>query len=246
MSSGKPGIIAANQLLLQVFEGLGTGPFKSSCACAYNVRMNDAARQGNAQQRWVGVLLVLALHVGLFYALVSGLTPHTGQTRPPAFEVTLLPELPPPAPQPPRLRPANAAPATPTPAVVPPPQVEAPTPPSQAISTPVAPLPAQAVPLAPTPPKSHLRVGVNPVYIPPVEELQRRYPREARREGLSGHVLLRLTVAPSGDVVHAAVRQATPPGVFDALALDFVRRFRFEKGTEEFFVDQELVFKLDQ
>ncbi len=209
--------------------------------------MNDAARQGNAQQRWVGVLLVLALHVGLFYALVSGLTPHTGQPRPPAFEVTLLPEMRPPTPEPPRPRPVQAAaPAAPVPAVVPPPQVEAPSPPSQAISIPTAPLPAQAVPIAPAPPKSRLRVGVNPVYIPPVEELQRRYPREARREGLSGRVLMRLTVAPSGEVINATVRQASPPGVFDAVALDFVRRFRFAKGAEEFFVDQELVFKLDQ
>jgi protein TonB len=209
--------------------------------------MNDAARQGNAQQRWVGVLLVLALHVGLFYALVSGLTPHTGQTRPPAFEVTLLSESRPPAPEVPKPRPAPAStPAAPMPAVVPPPQVESPTPPSHAISTPSAPMPAQAVPLAPSPPKSRLRVGVNPVYIPPVEELQRRYPREARREGLSGRVLLRLTVAPNGEVINATVRQASPPGVFDAVALDFVRRFRFEKGAEEFFVDQELVFKLDQ
>ncbi len=209
--------------------------------------MNDAARQGNAQQRWVGVLLVLALHVGLFYALVSGLTPHTVQTRPPAFEVTLLAEPQPPAPAPPKPRPTPVAPpAAPLPAVAPPPQVVAPAAPSHAISLPQAPLPAQPAPLAPTPPKSRLRVGVNPIYIPPVEELQRRYPREARREGLSGRVLLRLTVAPSGEVTGASVRQASPPGLFDAVALDYVRRFRFEKGAEEFFVDQELVFKLDQ
>ena len=209
--------------------------------------MNDAARQGNAQQRWVSVLLVLALHVGLFYALVSGLTPHTTQTRPPAFEVTLLSELRPPAPETPKPHPAPAAPpAAPLPAVVPPPQISAPATPSHAIGATTTPLPTQAVPLAPAQPKSRLRVGVNPIYIPPVEELQRRYPREARREGLSGRVLLRLTVAPNGEVINATVRHASPPGLFDAVALDFVRRFRFEKGAEEFFVDQELVFKLDQ
>ena len=206
--------------------------------------MNDAARQGNAQQRWVGVLLVLALHVGLFYALVSGLTPHTVPTRPPAFEVTLLSESRPLTPEAPKPRPAPAA--APLPAVAPPAQIEAPAAPNHAITTPTAPLPAQAVPLAPASPKPRLRVGVNPLYIPPVEELQRRYPREARREGLSGRVLLRLTVAPSGEVINATVRHASPPGLFDAIALDFVRRFRFERGAEEFFVDQELVFKLDQ
>ncbi|MDE2260095.1 MAG: energy transducer TonB [Betaproteobacteria bacterium] len=209
--------------------------------------MNDAARQGNAQQRWVGALLVLALHVGLFYALVSGLKPHAAGTRPPAFEVTLLSEIHKPSPEP--LKPQSppvALPAVTAPPVVPPPEVQVPAVQNHAISAVVAPLPAQAVALAPTAPKARLRVGVNPIYIPPVEELQRRYPREARREGLSGRVLLRLTVAPNGEVVNAVVRQGTPAGLFDTVALDYVRRFRFEKGAEEFFVDQELVFKLDQ
>ena len=204
--------------------------------------MNDAARQGNAQQRWVGALLVLALHVGLFYALVSGLKPHTAGTRPPAFEVTLLSEIHKPSPEPLKPQPSPVAPAV----SAPPPEVQVPAVQNHAISAVVAPLPAQAVALAPTAPKARLRVGVNPIYIPPVEELQRRYPREARREGLSGRVLLRLTVAPNGEVVNAVVRQGTPTGLFDAVALDYVRRFRFEKGAEEFFVDQELVFKLDQ
>lgn len=95
------------------------------------------------------------------------------------------------------------------------------------------------------PVRRYLRTGINPIYIPPLEELQRRYPREARREGLSGQVLLRLTVSPAGDVTNAVVRESNPRGIFDALALDFVRRFRFEKGNAEFFVDQELIFKLN-
>lgn len=221
-------------------------PSEGGVELCNNGAMNDAARQGNAQQRWVGALLVLALHVSLFYALVSGLKPHTPGTRPPAFEVTLLSEIQKPAPELPKPQLPVALPAATAPPVVPPPQVQVPAVQNNAISATVAPLPAQAVALAPTAPKARLRVGINPIYIPPVEELQRRYPREARREGLSGRVLLRLTVAPNGEVVNAVVRQGTPAGLFDAVALDYVRRFRFEKGADEFFVDQELVFKLDQ
>ncbi len=200
--------------------------------------------QGEARQRWGGALLVALLHLALFYALVSGLKPHPAHAPTKAFEVSLLPEAPPPKPQPRPVAPPR--PAQPEVALPPTP---APAPPPQAISVPAAPAPPAAAPAPPAPapkPRPHVRTGVNPIYMPPVEELQRRYPREARREGLSGRVVVRLTVAPDGSVANAVVRQSSPPGLFDALALDFVRRFRFEKGGEEFFVDQELVFKLDQ
>ncbi len=82
--------------------------------------------------------------------------------------------------------------------------------------------------------------------MPPLEELQRRYPRAARREGLSGKVLIRLSVAPDGQVTDATIRQSTPAGLFDALALDYVKRFRFATNPEPFLVDQALVFTLDQ
>lgn len=208
--------------------------------------MTSGQFQGNARQRWGGALLVLLLHVALFYALVSGLRPHPIRTPTHAFEVSLLPELPVPKPHPPTVvRHAQPQPETLPPAPPAPPQ----TPPPQAVTLPAAPpspAPAAPAPVAPAPPaRPHVRSGVNPIYIPPLEELQRRYPREARREGLSGRVVVRLTVSPNGDVVNATVRQSSPPGLFDALALDFVRRFRFAKGSEEFLVDQELVFKLN-
>ncbi|MDE2625100.1 MAG: energy transducer TonB [Betaproteobacteria bacterium] len=199
--------------------------------------------QGEARQRWEGALVVVLLHVALFYALVSGLRPHPTQTPTRAFEVSLLPELALPKPRPP----AVVRPSPPQPEALPqapaaPPQA----PPPQAVTLPAAPAsPAPPTPVAAAAPRPHVKSGVNPIYIPPLEELQRRYPREARREGLSGRVVVRLTVSPNGDVVNAAVRQSTPPGLFDALALDFVRRFRFERGSEEFLVDQELVFKLN-
>ena len=207
--------------------------------------MTSGQFQDSARQRWGGALLVLLLHVALFYALVNGLQPHPAQTPTRAFEVSLLPELAPPKPRPPALvRPSQPQPEALPQAPPTPPQAS----PPQAVTLPAAPAtpaPPAAAPAAAPAPRPHVRSGVNPIYIPPLEELQRRYPREARREGLSGRVVVRLTVSPNGDVVNAAVRQSTPPGLFDALALDFVRRFRFEKGSEEFLVDQELVFKLN-
>lgn len=201
--------------------------------------------QGEARQRWGGGLLVVLFHVALFYALVSGLRPHSVQTPTHAFEVSLLPEAPRPKPQA-----LPAAPPQPSRPEAPLPSPPVPLPPApQAITLPTAPAPTApsvAKPTLPAPAaKPSVRRGVNPIYIPPLEELQRHYPREARREGLSGRVVVRLTVSPAGDVVNAVVRLSVPTGVFDAPALDFVRRFRFAKGGEEFFVDQELVFKLD-
>ncbi len=148
-----------------------------------------------------------------------------------------------------------------TPAFVPPPEVkiEAP-PPAQTITAvvaeaPKAPLviqkPVEAPPApkpAPPPPpapKPRLRTGVQPIFRPPVGDLLAAYPRQARREGITGKVLLRMTVSPAGDVINVVVRDANPKRVFDKAATEYVQRFKFEKGEDEFEVDQEIEFRLE-
>ncbi len=214
----------------------------------------------NPSQRWASGFLVLALHVGLFFLLINGLKPHW-QPHAPAqtVEVALLETAPPAAmiakPTPPvrQTPPKNTimpkpSPPPPSPAPAPEPtQAPPPVPAPPTSSPPVAPTthPAPAQPSAlPAPPrKAH--AGVNPIYIPPLEELQQRYPREARREGLSGRVVVRLTVSSDGLVTDAIVRHANPAGLFDQVALDFVKQFRFEKGPAPFYVDQAIDFKLN-
>ena len=59
-----------------------------------------------------------------------------------------------------------------------------------------------------------------------------KYPADAAKAGISGKVLLLVDVDAAGNVTHAEVESATPPGVFDAVSLDAVKRWKFEPRTE--------------
>jgi protein TonB len=209
--------------------------------------MNYAERINSRKDSRLGLTLVVILHVILFYALQNGLGRRLVEVVSPPMEVSLLEEARPkpekPQPKPAHAEPARAAQPIPT---VPPPVVQpvAPPPPAATISVTQAPQPAKPVAVAPVS-GPRVRTDINPIWTPPVDELVARYPRQARREGINGHVLLRLTVAPDGTVTHVEVRQSTPPKLFDAIAMDYVHRFKFKSGSETFLVDQPIDFKLD-
>lgn len=59
-----------------------------------------------------------------------------------------------------------------------------------------------------------------------------KYPADAAKAGIGGKVLLLVDVDAAGNVTHAEVESATPPGVFDAVSLDAVKRWKFEPRTE--------------
>lgn len=207
--------------------------------------MNYAERINSRKDSRLGLTLVVILHVILFYALQNGLGRRLVEAVSPPMEVSLLEEVHPktdkPLPKP--ALPQRAPQPTPT---VPPPVVQpvAPPPPATTISVNPAPAPAKPVMVAPAS-GPRVRTDINPIWTPPVDELVQRYPRQARREGIDGHVLLRLSVARDGTVTHVEVRQSTPPKIFDAIAMDYVRRFKFKSGNEDFLVDQPIDFKLE-
>jgi len=86
----------------------------------------------------------------------------------------------------------------------------------------------------------------------PAEVLHRPappYPAVAQRRGIEGHVVVRMRVEPSGAVSDVVVVEAEPPGVFDAVAIDTARRYRFRparRGAEPVrtTVEQRIVFRL--
>jgi periplasmic protein TonB len=53
------------------------------------------------------------------------------------------------------------------------------------------------------------------------------YPLAARRNQIEGYVLVRYTVTRAGDVTSVGVVSASPNGVFEAAALEAVRRWRY-------------------
>jgi protein TonB len=95
----------------------------------------------------------------------------------------------------------------------------------------VAPKPEEVKPYAPPPGKR---------YVPPykvtrlpevLSEFKATYPEEARKLGIEGQVVLRITVDADGKVVKAAVIKGTGHGL-DEAALEAIKHFRFKPGLE--------------
>ena len=216
---------------------------------------------GPSRGRTIGLVVAVLFHVLLIYALATGLGRKVIEVIKQPIETKIIEEVKPPPPPPPEAPPPPPKLAAPPPPFIPPPEIKVQTPPpvqptitAQVQETPPPPTPAviqkpveapKAPVAAPPAPKPRLRTGVTPTYRPPISELLAAYPRQARREGITGKVVLRLTVSPAGDVVNVVVREANPKRIFDRAATEYVQKFKFEKGDDEFEVDQEIEFRLE-
>ncbi len=63
-----------------------------------------------------------------------------------------------------------------------------------------------------------------------VSRVEPDYPAMARRQRLSGKVVIKFLVDPHGRVKRASVLQAAPQGVFESCVLDAVAKWRFKPG----------------
>jgi protein TonB len=178
--------------------------------------------------RIVGVALVIALHIGFVYALISGLATRVVMQLPQELIAQVV-EVPLPTPQPPPLTPSLAQPSVPT-VVAPLIRVEQsqasvhsitayvglPTP-TSAYTEPssVAPTWTQAVAIE----KTHT--------IPP-------YPMSARRLNQQGTVRLSLTVSHDGSVSDASVIVSSGTLALDDAALAWVKsHWRYKPATKD-------------
>lgn len=85
----------------------------------------------------------------------------------------------------------------------------------------------------------------------PLSRPSPRYPRAAQRSGVEGHVIVRMRIDERGRVVDVTVASATPPGVFDEVAMQTARTYRFSparRGGQAVAttVQQRIVFRLDR
>lgn len=84
----------------------------------------------------------------------------------------------------------------------------------------------------------------------PLARKSPEYPTKARARGIEGHVTLKIKVSERGDVEQIRVVEATPAGVFEEVAVNAVREWRFEpaqyKGTPvAVAVSQKIPFRLN-
>jgi protein TonB len=194
----------------------------------------------------VGIVVVVAVHVFVIYALMTGLARQALMIVKKPMETTIIEEVKPPPPPPKKIEPPKAPP--PPPAFVPPPDVPVTTTTSEfAISSvtqtaPTAPAPPPQVvaPPPPPPPKPAVRRGITPV-----SREDPVYPKAAIRAGIEkGKVVARVMIDEKGNVYDVIIVSADPPRHFDRAVIDALRQWRFTAEGEKYVGEIEINFKL--
>ena len=205
--------------------------------------MDFALGQPQNGRRLPGFLAVVALHVVIGYALVTGLARKVVEAIKPPLEARMIDEVKPPPPdQPPPPPPKLAAPPPP---FIPPPeiniQVPAAAPPPAITTVTTAPPPAQpAATRAPEPaPMPLVRKEYKASH-----RVAPQFPREALRSGTSGRVVAHVVVAPSGSVTEVRIVSANPPRLFDREVIRALSQWRFNPEPVGFIGEYEIVFNL--
>ena len=78
----------------------------------------------------------------------------------------------------------------------------------------------------------------------PVKREAPEYPKGAEKRGIEGFVALKFNVDGDGNVVSPQVVEASPPGVFDAAAIEALSKWKYEKGAATADMQIKLSFKL--
>jgi protein TonB len=78
----------------------------------------------------------------------------------------------------------------------------------------------------------------------PIKREAPEYPKGAEKRGIEGSVALKFGVDADGNVVSPQVVEATPPGVFDAAAIEALSKWKYEKGAATPDMQIKLSFKL--
>jgi len=79
----------------------------------------------------------------------------------------------------------------------------------------------------------------------PVSREAPSYPKGAEARGIEGSVTLKFNVDAGGNVVAPQVVDATPPGVFDAAAIEALTKWKYAPGSAASDVQVKLSFKLN-
>ena len=206
--------------------------------------MDYASDQRSFGKHAPSIMLVVALHLAIGYALVTGLARKVVEVIKAPLETKIIEEIkkPPPdtpPPPPPKL-------AAPPPPFIPPPEIN--------IQVPVIAQPNVITTVTTTPPPPGPPPVAQPQVAPPQPAVRREYkaayrvdpvfPRQAQRDGISGRVVAHVVVAPSGAVTEVRIISAAPPRVFDREVIRALSQWRFNPEPVGFIGEYEIVFNL--
>lgn len=207
----------------------------------------------NPTKKFVGISLVILLHVIVIYALVTGLARKVVDVINKPVETQIIEEVkPPPPPKQPKAPPPPPKRLAPPPPFVPPPEVHVPQTPQQntikAVTdvkpdNPVMP-PIQAVP---APPRVPLRV---PAVVDPKACEKPEYPRKSLRNEEQGTVTLAFLIGLDGQVVDSKVEKSSGSKDLDRAAIAALSLCKFKPGTvdgkpEQSWTRMQYVWKLE-
>ena len=205
--------------------------------------MNYAERERNPARHLPSISMVVALHLLLGWALVSGLARKVVEVIKAPIETKIIEEIkkPPPdtpPPPPPKL-------AAPPPPFIPPPEVNIQIPqvqqaPTITTVTTEKPPPAPPVIAPPAPP-----VQASPVRkeFKPLQRVNPTFPRQALQQGITGRVLAWVYVEPNGNVKNVEIKQSSNR-LFDREVVRALSQWRFNPEPVGFIGEYEIVFNL--
>ncbi len=208
--------------------------------------MDYAQQQRSPGKHLTGIIFVLILHAILGYALINGLATKIVEAVKKPLETTIIKEVkPPPPPDTPPPPPPKMVQIIPT--FVPPPEVQIQAPviaPVFATQTAVAlPVFAPLAPPAPPAPAVAATVGVACPNFKETLQNEFKYPPQARKDGISGEVLLEFTVAASGEIKDVEVKNSTNR-IFNSVSVNTVKKFRCLGQSRDVKVQVPIVYRL--
>ena len=185
------------------------------------------AHPRSSSRRLTGLVITIALHIALIYALIHGLARKIVEIVTPPLETKIIEEIKPPADKPPPPPPKLA---TPPPPFIPPPDINIQMPvqmaPTITAVTPTPPPPKPA-PFVPTPRE--------PVRTAPVVQAascdKPEYPAAARRANETGTVLLNFLIDVNGKVVESKVERSSGSSRLDEAAREALELCNFKPAT---------------
>ena len=186
------------------------------------------AHPRSSTRRLTGLVVTVALHIALIYALIHGLARKIVEIVTPPLETKIIEEIKPPQPDKPPPPPPKLA--TPPPPFIPPPEVNIQVPIQQAPTiTAVAPTPPPApVPFVPTPAREPVRTA--PV-VQAASCEKPEYPPASRRANETGTVLLNFLVDLNGRVVQSRIERSSGSRRLDDAALAGLELCKFQPAT---------------
>jgi protein TonB len=187
-------------------------------------RYGDYAKKQKGLRSLTGLSIVVLMHIGLVYLLLSGLGGAMIEVIKGPLETQVIEEQKPkedvPPPPPPKL-------TTPPPPFVPPPEISIQAPVTQSANAITSVTRDAPPPPAPPAPKVE---DILPKYPSAVSKVNPRYPDRALELGREGEVEIEFTIATDGSVKDAVVVRSVPEGVFDSAAMNALIHWRYTPG----------------